>query len=174
MIGSIRRILTALVIVLTVAIQSAVIARWNLPGATPDLVLVVIAAFGMKQHAARAAVLGFSAGLLLDATPPSVGLLGVSALSLSIVAYLAAQLRTDISRSPFGPLVFVAVASAANVMIHAALSGLLGDATWSLSQLPAALLASTCYAALLATFVVPLVRALVTVLMPAPTVFLRR
>lgn len=169
-----RRLVTAIIVVLAVALQSAVIARWNLPGATPDLVLVVVAAFAMKQQAGRAAVLGFGAGLLLDATPPAVGLMGISALTLAVIGFLAAQLRTDITRSPFGPLAFVAGAAALSVVMHAAIGGLLGDATIALADLPAAVLASAFYCVLLATPIVPLVRALLRVLMPAPTVYIRR
>lgn len=172
--SSIRRLITAALIVLAVATQSAVIARWSLPGATPDLVLVVVAAFGLKQQAARATMLGFAAGLLLDATPPAVGLLGVSALALALVGFTAAQLRTDIMRSPFGPLAYIGAAAGVSVLVHAALGGLLGDPTVSWSQVPMAVLTAGVYSALLGSVVVPLVRWLLTFLMPAPTVFLRR
>ncbi len=169
-----RRVVTAFIVILAVALQSAVIARWNLPGATPDLVLVIVAAFGMKQQAGRAAFLGFAAGLLLDATPPAVGLMGISAMTFAIIGFLAAQLRTDITRSPLGPLAFVAAAAVANVVMQAALGGLLGDATISLTQLPLTAVASAFYCVLLATPIVPLVRGLLRVLMPAPTVYVRR
>lgn len=170
----VRRLLTALIVVLTVATQSAVIAGWNLPGATPDLVLVVVAAFAMKQHATRATIIGFGAGLLLDATPPSVTLLGSSAFTLAIVGFLAAQLRTDLTRSPFGPLAFIAAAGAGSIIIHAALGGLLGDPTISLLQTPIAAISNAFYCAILAMVVVPLIRVMLTYLMPAPTQYLRR
>lgn len=172
--NSLRRLVTALVIIIAVATQSAVIARWSLPGATPDLVLVVVAAFGLKQQAARATMLGFAAGLLLDATPPAVGLLGLSALALALVGFSAAQLRTDIMRSPLGPLAFIGAAAGVSVLIHAAIGGLLGDPTVSWTQVPLAVLSGAFYSALLGSVVVPLVRWLITFLMPAPTVFLRR
>lgn len=172
--NSIRRIVTTLIIVLAVAAQSAVVARWNLPGGTPDLVLVIVAAFALKQQAARATVLGFAAGLLLDATPPAAGLLGVSAFTLAIVAFSASQLRTDISRSPFGPLLFIGVAATLSVITHALVGGLLGDPTVSWSRAPLAAVSAALYCTLLASLVVPLVRWLLSFLMPAPTVFLRR
>jgi rod shape-determining protein MreD len=172
--STLRRVVTAIFIVFTVAVQSAVIARWNLPGGTPDLVLVVVVAFAVKQQATRATLLGFGAGLLLDATPPAAGLLGVSALTLAVVAFAASQLRTDISRSPFGPLVFLSAAAAANVFLHALLGGLLGDPSASWSRAPLAALSGAFYCALLGSLVVPLVRWLLRFLMPAPTVFLRR
>lgn len=170
----IRRLVTALIVVLAVATQSAVIAGWNLPGATPDLVLVVVAAFAMKQRATNAVVIGFGAGLLLDATPPSVTLLGSSALVFAIVGFMAAQLRTDLMRSPFGPLLYVAAAGAASVVLHAVVGGLLGAPGIPMSQIPLAAVASALYGAILATIVVPLVRVLLTVLMPAPSQYLRR
>ena len=170
----IRRLVTAIIIVLAVATQSAVIARWNLPGGTPDLVLVLVAAFALKQQAMRATLLGFGAGLLLDATPPAAGLLGVSAFSLAIVAFAASQLRTDVSRSPLGPLAFVSAAAAASVLVHVLLGGLLGDPTVAWSRAPLAAVSSAFYCALLASLVVPLVRWLLTFLMPAPTVYVRR
>ena len=169
-----RRLITTVIIVLAVATQSAVIARWNLPGGTPDLVLVVVAAFALKQQAARATVLGFAAGLLLDATPPAAGLLGISAFALAVVAFAASQLRTDIARSPFGPLVFISAAAAVSVLMHALLGGLLGDPTVSWATAPLAAVSSAFYCMLLASLVVPVVRWLLTLLMPAPTVFLRR
>lgn len=172
--SAIRRLVTTVIIVLAVAMQSAVIARWNLPGGTPDLVLVVVAAFALKQQATRATLLGFGAGLLLDATPPAAGLLGISALALAVVAFSASQLRTDISRSPLGPLVFISAAAAASVLIHALLGGLLGDPSVAWSRAPLAVVSGAFYSALLASLVVPLVRWLLSLLMPAPTVFLRR
>jgi len=172
--SAIRRIVTTLIIVLTVAMQSAVIARWNLPGGTPDLVLVVVAAFALKQQAARASLLGFGAGLLLDATPPAAGLLGVSAFALAVVAFVASRLRTDITRSPLGPLVFISAAAAVSVLVHALLGGLLGDPTVSWSRVPLAAVSGAFYCALLASLLVPLVRWLLSFLMPVPTVFLRR
>lgn len=174
MMAWIRRIVTAAVVILAVAVQTGVVSRWNLPGAAPDLVLVVVVAFGMRHQPARASVLGFAAGLLLDATPPSVGLLGLSALTLTIVGYLAAQLRTDMSRSPFGPLLFVAAASAGSVVIHAALGTLLGDPEVAVARIPIVALATALYSTLLGAVAIPIVRWLLTYLMPAPTEFVHR
>lgn len=172
--NNLRRLLTAVIIVLTVALQSTVVARWNLPGATPDVVLVVVSAFAVRHAPARAAVIGFLAGLLLDATPPATGLLGLHALALALAGFTASQLRSDLQRSPFGPLAFVAAAGAASVLLRSALSALLGASTLSWSQLPVAALSQAFYCALLATIVVPIVRALLGVLMPAPVEVIRR
>lgn len=169
-----RRFLTALIMVFGIALQSAVIARWNLPGAVPDLLLVLVAAFSMRQLPQHAAVTGFLAGLLLDLAPPSDGLIGLSAFSLTVVGYVAATFRTDFNRSVAGPLLFTGAAGAVAVLLHAFLGGLLGDPTVIFSRTPMLMLSSAIYCALLATIVIPIVRGLLVFLMPAQTPILRR
>lgn len=169
-----RRIVTAIIMVLGIAFQSAVIARWNLPGAVPDLLLVLVAAFAMRQRPEHAAVTGFLAGLMLDVAPPSDGLIGLSAFSLTVVGYVAATFRADFNRSVFGPLLFTGAAGAVAVLLHALLGGLLGDPTVIISRTPMLMLSSAIYCALLATIVIPLIRGLLVFLMPAQTPVLRR
>lgn len=170
----VRRIVIALFMVLAVAVQSSVIARWNLPGAVPDLLLVVVAAFAMRQLPEHGAVTGFLAGLLLDVAPPSDGLIGLSALSLTIVGYVAATFRSDFNRSVFGPLLFSGAAGSVAVLVHALIGGLLGDPTVVMSRTPWLMLTSAFYCLLLATFVIPIVRGLLVFLMPTPAPVLRR
>jgi rod shape-determining protein MreD len=169
-----RRIVTAVFMVLAIALQSSVMTRWNLPGAVPDLLLVMVAAFAMRQLPAHGAMLGFLSGLLMDVTPPAEGLIGLSAFTLTIVGYAAATFRADFNRSVFGPLLYCGAAGALVVLVHALLGGLLGDPTISVSRTPWLMLTSGVYCTLLATIVIPLVRALLVFLMPAPTAVLRR
>lgn len=169
-----RRIVTAMLMVLAIAFQSAVVAKWNLPGAVPDVLLVLVAAFAMRQLPEHGALTGFLAGLLLDVAPPSDGLIGLSAFSLTIVGYVAATFRTDLNRSVFGPLLFSGGAGAVVVFMHAMLGGLLGDPTITISRTPWLMLTSAVYCTLLATIIVPFVRFLLTFLMPAPATVLRR
>lgn len=169
-----RRIVLSFLLLLSVAVQSAVIARWNLPGAVPDLVLVTMIAFAMRQLPQHGAQMGFLAGLLLDVAPPADGLIGLSALSMTVIGFLAATFRTDFGRSVFGPLLFSAAAGAGSVLVHALIGGLLGDPTVVVSRTPMLMLSSAFYCTLLATIVIPLVRGLLTYLMPAPTQVLRR
>mgnify|MGYP006283671913 CR=1 FL=1 len=169
-----RRIVTAILMVLAIAFQSAVVAKWNLPGAVPDLLLVLVAAFAMRQLPEHGALTGFLAGLLLDLAPPSDGLIGLSAFSLTIVGYVAATFRTDLNRSVFGPLLFAGGAGPVVVFLHAMLGGLLGDPTITISRTPWLMLTSAVYCTLLATIIVPFVRFLLTFLMPTPATVLRR
>lgn len=169
-----RRIITAILMVFAIAVQSSVLTRWNLPGAVPDLLLVMVAAFAMRQLPVHGAMLGFLSGLLLDVTPPADGLIGLSAFTLTIVGYGAATFRTDLNRSVFGPLLFCGVSGSVVVLLHAMLGGLLGDPTISLTRTPWLMLTSFVYCILLATIVIPIVRGLLALLMPAPTAVLRR
>lgn len=169
-----RRLVTAVLLVLAVSLQSAVLTRWNLPGSVPDLVLVMVAAFAMRQLPAHGAQLGFLAGLLLDVAPPADGLIGLSAFTLTLVGYAAATFRSDFNRSVFGPLLFCGASGALAVLVHALLGGLLGDPTISTARTPLLMLTSLVYCTLLATIVVPAVRGVVGLLMPAPSTVLRR
>lgn len=169
-----RRLLTAVLMVIAVVVQSSVMTRWNLPGAVPDLLLVTVAAFAMRQMPAHGALLGFLSGLLLDVAPPADGLIGLSAFTLTIVGYAAATFRSDLNRSVFGPLLFCSFTGAMVVLVHAVLGGLLGDPTISFARVPWLMLTSSGYCLLLATIVVPLVRGLLVLLMPTPTTVLRR
>lgn len=169
-----RRIVTALCIVFAIAFQSAVMARWQLPGAVPDLLVVTVAAFAIRQLPEHAALMGFLAGLLLDITPPAEGVIGLGAFTLTVVGYAAATFRTDLNRSVFGPLLFCGASGAGVVLVHALLGGLLGDPTVTLSKTPWLMLTSALYCTLLATIVIPLVRVVLALLMPAPTAVLRR
>ena len=169
-----RRIITMLLVMLAVSFQTIVLSQLHWPGATPDLVLVVVIAFAMRQQPANGALLGFFAGLLLEAAPPGNVVLGGSALALTLIGYFAGALRQDLMRSVFGPLLYVAGASAASVLVTAAFGGLMGDRTGSLAALPLEVVSTTLYTTLLATAVVPLVRILLRSLMPAPVEVLRR
>lgn len=169
-----RRIVIAMLMVSAVALQSAVLARWNLPGAVPDLLLVMVAAFAMRQSPAHGALLGFLSGLLLDTAPPADGLIGLSAFTLTIVGFAAATFRSDFNRSVFGPLLFCGASGAIVVLLHALLGGLLGDPTISVARTPWLMLTSFVYCTLLATICIPLVRGLLVFLMPAPSAVLRR
>lgn len=169
-----RRLITAFIVMIAVAVQVVVFAPLNWWGATPDLTLVVVAAFAMRFTPANGAIIGFAAGLLLDAAPPANGLLGASAFTLAIVGFLAGTFRQDLMRSVFGPLLYIGAAAAVAVLIRAGFGGLLGEATVTLAATPVQALTGALYALVLATAVVPASRALLRLLMPAPTEVLRR
>lgn len=77
-------------------------------GATPDLLPVVVCALGLLGGAVTGAVLGFTAGLLLDTV--LLHTLGVSSLMLIGVGYLAGRYRESFEiDSPLGPAILAGV-----------------------------------------------------------------
>ena len=62
-----------------VVLQSSILARLGLPGATPDLLLVVVLVIALVSGPLVGAVTGFAAGVLVDLAPPAAGSLGQTA-----------------------------------------------------------------------------------------------
>ena len=84
-----RGLLTVALVVTAVLLEITVLPWLHLPGAVPDIVAVTVAALGYAAGPVRGAAAGFLAGLLLDLVPPADGLLGLTAVVLVVVGYLA-------------------------------------------------------------------------------------
>lgn len=65
-----RVILSAALIVVALVIQVSVLARLQLPGAVPDLVLMTVLGLALVYGHLGGAFVGFAAGLLADLAPP--------------------------------------------------------------------------------------------------------
>ena len=63
-------------LVVAVLVQTVILVPMRLPGAVPDVVLVVVIAFGIATDSAFGCAVGFAGGLLLDIVPPSDGTAG--------------------------------------------------------------------------------------------------
>lgn len=103
------------IVLAAVLMQVVFFSYFKIFGAAPDIVPVVVAAIGLLGGAVIGAVVGFSAGLLLDIS--LLETLGVSSLILLSVGYLAGRYREsfeiDSSLAPalvIGGLTFLAVA----------------------------------------------------------------
>jgi rod shape-determining protein MreD len=149
-----RVLFEALMLLSAVFLQVGVLARLGLPGATPDLVLVLVTALAMQRGPIVGVVSGFSAGLLLDLVSPSAGTLGISALLLVIVGLVAGRAGGD-DHAIIRPLVVVTLASTFFVLGYAFLSGLLDRRSLIWDDLPTILGTEILYALILATFVYP-------------------
>lgn len=134
-------------------LQSSVLSRIPAPGGRPDLVLVVVVAFGLAEGPLTGAAVGFAAGLLTDLLSDHP--LGLYALVCCLAGYVCGLVGGDTERSTLRPLVVVGAATVGATLLFAAVSGLLGDprVTWLalIGHLPAAVL----YDVILAPFVVP-------------------
>jgi len=165
-----RVLFAALLLVVALAVQLAVLARLPLPGATPDLVLLAVVSLALANGPGFGLVSGFAAGLATDLVPPADHAVGRWALVLTLVGYFAGLARGETRRSAFVPLFVVALSAAASVLLYAGLGALVDDphVTWpAVSEiLPTAVL----YCVVLSAFVVPAVLRLADRFEPDPLV----
>jgi len=132
-----RRIAQALAIpvalLLAVTLQLAVVNRAPFPGgATPDLVLLAVAAIAVCTGPMTGMLAGFCGGLALDIAPPAAHLAGEYALVFCLVGYLCGRVRNAITystgeRTMWTSLTIMAVGVAAGEAGKAALGRMLSD-----------------------------------------------
>lgn len=154
-----RFLLGVVVVVTALLLQGAVMARLPLPGAAPDLVLVVVVAFALVEGSRSGLLTGFWAGLLADLAGDAQ--LGRLALAYAIVGYLCGLLREDTERSVVLPFAAVGVGAAVAVLVYAAEGVLLGDPRITGSAVVRSLASTVPYSVVLTPFVVPVVGLLV-------------
>jgi rod shape-determining protein MreD len=150
-----RALVLGLLVVLAVVLQVTVLNRLPLPGAAPDLVLVVVVAVGLLQGPRTGMLVGFAAGLLGDLSGDAE--LGRTALVLVLVGFLAGLLEDEADVSPLVPAVVAGALAAVAVLVHAAGGVLLSDPRTTGGALWRSLVSLVPYCAVLATVVLPLV-----------------
>ncbi|MFJ2861315.1 rod shape-determining protein MreD [Kitasatospora sp. NPDC087314] len=150
---------SAVLILLGLILQVSVFGRLQLPGATPDILLLVVVGLAMVYGPSGGCVVGFSAGLLADVAPPSDHAIGRYALVLCLMGYAAGLLRPDHGRqrSVSGALLVVAGAAVASTLLYAMVGALVGDTAARHVGLGGLVVSALLYDLLLAPFVVPLV-----------------
>jgi rod shape-determining protein MreD len=147
-------IIVGLVLVACV-VQVVVVSPLQLPGAPPDLLLLVIAAIALALGPLSGAIVGFLAGLTADLVPPADHLLGRYALVFCLIGYAVGLLRHEASDSVPISLAAVAIAAAAATVLYGLLGGLLSDERVSTQSLANSVPWSVAYDVVLAPFVVP-------------------
>jgi rod shape-determining protein MreD len=157
-----RILLSTALIVVALVIQVSVLARLQLPGAVPDLVLLTVLGLALVYGHVGGAFIGFGAGLLADLAPPADHAAGRYALVLCVIGYLAglAKPETGRLRSATGPLVVVVGAAIGSTLLYAGVGALVGDTAARHVGLGGLLFTAALYDLLLAPFTVPLIIAL--------------
>ena len=155
-----RVALAAALIVSSLVLQLSVLPWLPLPGATPDLLLLSVVALALVDGPLTGAVVGFSAGLALDLAPPADAAIGRWALVLCLVGYVAGLAEDSLDRSALAPLVVVAGAAVASILLYAGLGAMLGDPRVDWVAVVAILPTAVLYDVVLAPFVVSAVLAL--------------
>ena len=159
---SYTRTAVALVLVtVALALQVTVLSRLPLPGATPDLVLLVVVGLALSHGSAYGLVLGFGAGLASDLVPPADHEIGRWAFVLTVVGYLAGAARDDTRRSAFVPLAVVAGAGAGSILLYAGLGALMDDTSVTWAAVSRLLPTAVIYDVVLSAFAIPAILMLV-------------
>ena len=139
-------------------VQTTVLPRLPLPGATPDLVLVLVVGLALVRGPLVGSLLGFAVGMLSDLGADRE--LGRTALVLALVGYAAGLAVDQRGRSLLWSVLVVAGASATAVTLYALEGLLLGDARITGPAFWPALASTVTYSVLLTPVVVPGLRAL--------------
>lgn len=153
-----RALLGVVSVVTALLLQTCLLDALPLPGAAPELLVVLVAAFALAEGPASGAVTGFAAGLAGDLVSDHA--LGRLALSLAVAGYLAGQVHDDTERSTLLPFVVVGAAAAGTLLLYAGEGLLLGDARVGGASVLRSLVSSVPYSVVLTPFVVPVVAAL--------------
>jgi rod shape-determining protein MreD len=154
-----RILLSVTLVVVALVVQVSVLSRLQLPGAVPDLMLLVVLALAFVYGHVSGALIGFGAGLLADLAPPADHAAGRYALVLCVIGYLAGLARPENGqiKSAFVPMVVVVAAAIGSTLLYAGVGALVGDTAARHVGLTGLLFTAALYDLLLAPFTVPLV-----------------
>jgi len=150
-----RTALTIALVVTALLLELTAMPLLHLPGATPDILTVTVVALGLVGGPVRGAATGMAAGLALDLVTPADGVVGLTAVVLVVVGYLAGLLGGDQDRSPFTTVTLAGLLAGGATLAFALIGGLVADPRISWDRVPGLVLTQTAYAVVLAAFVVP-------------------
>lgn len=157
-----RILLSTVLIVVASVLQVSILSRLHLPGAVPDLVLLVVVALAITYGPVGGCLAGFGAGLLTDLAPPADHAVGRYALVLCLIGYLAGLVKPENGRlrSASRPMLVVAAAAVTSTFLYAAVGSLIGDTAARSVGMAGLVLSALLYDLLLAPFTVPWIMAL--------------
>ncbi|MFF3558798.1 rod shape-determining protein MreD [Streptomyces sp. NPDC002574] len=152
-----RVLLSTGLVVAAMVIQVCVLARLHLPGAVPDLLLLVVLGLALTYGHVAGALIGFGAGLLADLAPPADHAAGRYALVLCVIGYAAGLAKPDSGqlRSATRPMLVVVGAAIGSTVLYALVGALVGDTAAQHVGLGKLLFTAALYDLLLAPFTVP-------------------
>lgn len=117
---------TSLLLVLVLTVQLGVVSRLELLDVQGDLILLVAVCAGLAAGADRGAAVGFAAGISFDLLLQSP--FGLSALTYSIVAYVAGSLHDSVLRAAWWiPVATAAIASSLGVILYGVFGTMVGE-----------------------------------------------
>ena len=150
-----RTVGVAGLVVAVVCLQLGPFSGLCLGGVVPDLALLVVVAAGIARGPSYASMLGFVAGFALDVAPPADHTMGRWALALTLVGYLAGQVRDDADHSVIAAALAVAASSFIGTSLFALSGLLLQDPGVDLASIAQVVPLAVLYDLALMPFVVP-------------------
>ncbi len=145
-----------LTIFIATLLQPIFLTRLNLPGSTPDLILVFVCAWAIAKGPMVGAIAGFLAGVMIDLIPPTEPVVGLNSFSLVLVGFLVGKLGVAPSKSFFRPIVITMGAAVILILLRAGLTTVF-DSPIAFSRVNELLVTQAIYVGILAIFVLPLV-----------------
>lgn len=153
-----RRVLVTIVVIVTaLLLQSTLFWNLKLLGVRPELMYLITIVIAILEGPNEGAVTGFAAGLAQDflLNQPK----GITALTLILVGYAAGLARQYIvSPSPLLPTILVGVGTAAGIAFYQVVAFLLGQLEETFSFALRVTLLTALYNAILTPIVYPLLR----------------
>jgi rod shape-determining protein MreD len=113
------------VIILAIVIQTTVFARFSVVGVSPDLVMLMVILVTLRFRPEPAMLVGFTAGLALDALGSAP--LGLRASVLTVVAFAASRTRDRADYSPLAAAVWVGLLTAVGSLLIVIVGTLVGE-----------------------------------------------
>ena len=107
-----KSLLFVLLASLILTFQEVVISRIAFPFANPSIFLIFIISWAFLEEQWLAALQGFLAGLILDISPLSVGVIGHWAFVLAAMCYGVSELGVQLRSSRRSPLTLTVVVTA--------------------------------------------------------------
>ena len=167
MTASLRLAAVTALIILTITLQVSIFSHFAIDGVVPDLALLIVIAAALVRGPDYAALVGFSAGLVLDLATPADHTAGRWALSLCLVGYLTGLVRGDGETNALGTVLTVAAGAFIGTSIFALTGLILRDPGVSVGAALEVVPIAVLYDVMLTPLVIPLVLILFRRLEPA-------
>ena len=152
---AVRIAVIALLVYFAAILESTWLSMIALPGLVPPLTFVLIMSFAIRRSPSSAAFLGFAAGGLIDLVPPSSAPLGMSAFSMTLVAFSLSVIRPYLEGSLSLPIFAMSIAAISDMFIKIIVSSFMNVTQSFTSDFFVNFFSLSLYAAMLATIILP-------------------
>jgi rod shape-determining protein MreD len=137
-------------VLVAVIVELTLLSRLDFPGATPDLVIVVVVAIALAMGPTQGAVAGFTAGVLVDLAPPADTLLGVNAIIYLGIGFVTGFVIDPRDRTVPIEMGIVGLSAGAATILTGAVDTLMGSGRVAWQDMPGMALSSALYAVIMA------------------------